>query len=140
MGQDRRQLLLQPAVQDGVGAGGDPLDPDLAVVGVNNVITLAVPLRKYSCGWRAGSPWGSQEVPGWGTVWERARLVGAPHRQTHRLAEGVGILDQFFFDEVLGSVTSTMPLFRLRSTVPVGHQERFFWGEAPASWSTRPMV
>ena len=71
---------------------------------------------------------------------ERPGLVGAPDRQAHRLAKLIGVLDQLFLGAVSGSVTTTVPLLRLRSTVPVGHHERFFWGDAPASWSTRQMV
>lgn len=37
--------------------------------GWNSVSTLAVPLRTYSCGCRAGSPSGRHDPPGCGTVW-----------------------------------------------------------------------
>ena len=57
---------------------------------------------------------------------ERPGLIGTPDRQAHRLADLVGVLDQLFFDVVSGSVTTTVPLLRWRSTVPVGHQERVF--------------
>lgn len=39
------------------------------VAGRNSVSSLAVPPRRYSCGWRAGSPCGCQDAPGWGTAW-----------------------------------------------------------------------
>ena len=37
--------------------------------GWNRLMILAVPLRTYSCGWRAGFPSGRHEGPGCGTVW-----------------------------------------------------------------------
>jgi hypothetical protein len=58
---------------------------------------------------------------------ERTGLVGAPDRQTHRLAGAVGVLDQLFFDSVSGSVRITVPLTRLRVATPVGHHVRLCW-------------
>ena len=56
--------------------------------GWDRVTTLAVPSRRYSCGWRAGSPSGLQDWPGYGTVrdgpaWsvhQTARPIASPVR------------------------------------------------------------
>lgn len=56
-------------------------------------------------------------------------LIGAcfvltPQRQSSPFRSLVGLLDQVFFSPALGSLTVTVPAFRTRSAVPVGHQVR----------------
>jgi hypothetical protein len=138
--QDGRQLLLEPAVQHLVGAGGHASDPDLAIGGVEQRHHLGRAVTEIFVRLARRMSFGLPRRAGMRHGLERAGLVGAPGRDAHRLAESVGVLDQLSFDAVSGSVTTTAPLWRLRSTVPVGHQGRSFCGEAPASWSTRPMV
>ena len=55
---------------------------------------------------------------------ERSGLVAAPDRQSQTLAQKVSLFDQLFLAWVSGSVTRTVPLLRLRTTVPVSHQVR----------------
>jgi len=56
---------------------------------------------------------------------ERTSFVFAPDFQAELLAQRVGVLDQLFLGSASASVTGTIPAFRLRRTVPVGHQVRF---------------
>src|SRR5438105_4828449 len=69
-----------------------------------------------------------------------ARLVLAPDLHAGRFRPVIRQLDQPLFSSVWGSLTRTIPLLRLRSAVPVGHQVRVFWYELPAAASTRRMV
>src|SRR5712672_1578421 len=54
----------------------------------------------------------------------RTSFVHTPHRQSHPLALGNGLLDQAFFALASGSWTSTSPRLRLRMAAPVWHQDR----------------
>src|SRR5713226_3804010 len=65
------------------------------------------------------------------------RLVLAPDGHAGRFRPAIGQLDHPLVCSVWGSVTRTMPLLRLRSAVPVGHQVRVFWYELPAAASPR---
>jgi len=73
------------------------------------------------------------------------RLVGsglilAEQGEPEPLAAGVGAFDQLFMGVVSGSVTSTGPALRLRTTVPVWHQVRLSCQEYPASHSVCKIV
>ena len=60
--------LSQPC-RTSLGQPVTPLSWTRPSEGWNKVSTLAVPLRMYSCGCRAGSPCGCQLWPGYGAVW-----------------------------------------------------------------------
>lgn len=126
-GQDRRQFLLEPAVQNLVGGALHTLETYLptgrmkqrqdfgrAVADVFVWVALGLSLRKPACT-RAGNRG------------ERPGLITAPDGESQFLAKGVSLFDQFFFAAASGSVTLTTPVLRLRSTSPVKHQERDFW-------------
>jgi hypothetical protein len=98
------------------------------LAGWNSVSTLAVPSRRYSCGWLAGRlALGPPGRAGMGHRLERPGLIRTPDRKAHRLAREVGLLDQLFFDSASGSVTSMVPALRFRNAAPVGHQVRLCW-------------
>ena len=86
-----------------------------------------MPSRRYSCGWRAGSPSGRQDGPGWGIVWNGP--AWSVHQTGRPIAspEAVGVLDQLFLGSASGSVTTAAPALRRRRAVPVGHQVRVRW-------------
>jgi len=65
------------------------------------------------------------------------RFVLGPHRQ---LVLGVRCLDQVFFATASGSVTVTVPLFRVRTALPISHQLRSLVQANPASCRTHQMV
>ena len=71
---------------------------------------------------------------------KRPGLIGAPHGAALPFAYLVGLLDEFFFASVSGSVTGTTPDLRLRWTVPVSHQVRLACQLKPASCKTIQIV
>src|SRR5215217_5803318 len=72
---------------------------------------------------------------------KRSRLIEAPHRQTQLLALPVSAFDQVFLASASGStISTTSPLLRLRSTLPVSHQLRVLCHSKPASLRTFQMV
>lgn len=75
----------------------------------------------------------------------RHRLKGtgfilAPNCQPAAFSFYIRTLDQFFFASPSGSITVTMPLFRLRCAVPVWHQLRLRCHDQPASIRTARIV
>ena len=120
-------------MQHRVGARCHALDPDLAIGGVKPRHDLGRAVADVLVRVAIGMPLGPPRGTGLWHGLERTGLVGTPDRQPHRLALLVGVLDQLSFAAVSGSVTTARPSLRLRSTVPVGHHERVFCGEAPAS-------
>ena len=71
---------------------------------------------------------------------KRARLIAGPDCQAHPFTLGVGFLNQFFFGVASGSMTSTTPSFRLRSTLPVSHQLASFCQLKPLACNTTQIV
>jgi hypothetical protein len=55
-----------------------------------------------------------------------ASFIGVPDRQSEPFSYQVRPFNQFFFATASASLTVTTPRLRLRRTLPVSHQVRFF--------------
>lgn len=67
--QDRRQLLLEPWVEDGVRRALHRLGPQLTGGRSEQREQLGRPATNMLVGLGAGSPVGCQDGPGWGITW-----------------------------------------------------------------------
>jgi hypothetical protein len=140
--QDLFELLLQPRVQDCIGCSLNPLDPNFSGRGMKEGPQLRRTPADVLVRVRERLPGGAPMTSRLRNRLVRPRLILVPLRQTQLGGEAVGGLNQYLFSPPRrsGSMTSTTPALRLRSTRPVGHQERSFCQESPAACSTCPMV
>ena len=111
-------------MQHGIWAGRYTFDPDLAIGWMkeceNFGRTVAEVLVRLASRISLGTP----GLAGMGYRLKWPCLIGTPNRQSHRFARAISILDQLFLDSASGSVTTFIPLFRLRCEIPVAHHVR----------------
>lgn len=136
-GQDGRQFGVQPGMEHGIWGTPYADDPD-GTTGRMEERQLFGGSGTHVLVWRAD--WLSGGVPMGTGIGQRLIGSGLIFRPDRQVRLGVGGLDQVFLGTASGSVTSTGPLFRLRTTVPVAHQLRSLLQVSPASWSTDQMV
>src|SRR3954449_795342 len=139
--QDHPEPLLEPAMQDRVGAAADRLEVHLSRRGMEQGQDLAgaTPDILVRPGRRVAlrSPAAARLRHGL----ERTGLVLAPDLQAEGGAERVGSLDQPLFAAASGSATVTGPsCLRRRTTTPVWHQLRPLCQLYPAACNARPIV
>ena len=139
--QDHLEPLLEPTMQDRIGAAADRLEMHLSRRRVKQGEDLAGAAPDILVRPGRGV---TLRLPAAAQLWHRlegASLVLAPDRQAKRNAERVGPLDQPLFAAASESVTVTTPsCLRLRTTTPVSHQLRPFCQLYPAACRARPIV
>jgi len=136
-GQDGRQLGLEPGMEDSVGAAPHPLDPDLATRWMEQGQLLGRPLPHVLMGipYRVAS-----RVPVGAGIGDRLVRAGLVFGVDGQQVLAICRLDQVFLGEASGSCTTTVPLLRMRTAVPVSHQLRSRSQVSPASRRTHQMV
>jgi len=140
LGQNLAQFLLQPRMENRVGAAGDAIDVYLSCCRVKQCQNLGYAISNILVGVTVRLALGCPRFPAIGNSSERPCFIFCPDAQAKRLTNAIGKLDQVFFPTVSGSVTSTTPSLRLRDTVPVLHQVRSFCQVQPASCNTHQIV
>src|SRR5215469_7432010 len=118
------QFLVEPLMQDGIRAGGDPFDADLASRGMEQGEHFGRPVLSIFMGLLARLSFRLPMLARIGDGRIRARFILCPDGQSLLLGQRVRLLDQVFFPAASGSVTSTGPLLRTRMALPVSHQVR----------------
>ena len=138
---DRRQRLLELAMQDRVGAADDRPEVHPPGRGMEQRQDLARATPDVLVRPRGGVALRPPTAARMRHRLERAGLVCAPDRQAKSGAERVGPLDQPLLAAASGSETVTTPSrLRLRTATPVSHQVRLFCQLKPAACSVRPIV
>ncbi len=146
-GQDLRQLPLQPGVEHRIGTGGQRRS-SIRTRPSAGCGTASAPWPSrcgYILVWLAGGdrPPASPGLPGMrGTVWNGPAWSQHPDRQAQRLAQTVGVLNQFFWARRPGpGEIVTVPALRRRSRRPgSGTRCGSRWWLYPASCGTRHRV
>ena len=143
LGQGRepgRHRLLEPGVQDAIGASPHALGVHLARRGAQEGQELGCPCAQVFVRLARGMACGLPADPRGGHGLERARLILARQGDPARLRLAVGLLNQPLLASASGSWTVTRPPLRLRTAVPVGHQVRVRCQVQPDSLNTHQMV
>src|SRR3982751_1158255 len=139
--QDPLEPLLEPAMQDRVGAAADRLEVHLARGRMEQGQDLAGAAPDILVRPGRGAALRLPTAARLRHRLEQTSLVLTPDRQAKRGAERVGPLDQPLFAAASGSVTVIGPVYlRLRTTTPVSHQLRPFCQLYPAACRARPTV
>jgi len=90
---DLAQLLLEPAMQHWIGAGGDATHTYLSVRRVKQRQDLGGAVANVFVRLSGRLAFGFPGDPGIGNGLERACLIGTPDRQTQLLAQQISVLD-----------------------------------------------
>lgn len=135
--QDRGQLGFQPGMKDGVGRAPHSLHMHLTTGWMEEGQLLGGSLTGILMGIADRLPCRVPVGAGIGNRLIGASLVFGVYRQ-HIL--GIRRLNQVFFATASGSTTVTVPLFRLRTAVPISHQLRSLLQVNPASCRMHQMV
>src|SRR5581483_6969834 len=110
-------------MQNGIGTSGDAFDANLACRRMKQGEQFGGPIFRIFMGLPG---WLSFRLPMMPEIGDGLRGTGfilCPDRQFFLLCSGVCLLDEFFFAQASGSVTSTVPRLRTRRAVPVLHQQ-----------------
>src|SRR5215213_8616862 len=133
----RRQLGLEPGVQDRVGGARDALDAEQPGRRLEQGQQLGRAVAGVLVGIAGRAGRRAPLAPGLGNRLVRSGLILGPDRQ---VGLGIGLLDQPLFTVASGSWTATSPALRRRRASPVWHHERSRCQPRSASCSTHQMV